>query len=144
MAKLYYGDSNNKAVEINLGGGVSGDYLPLNITEDTTVNMEGISDITFSGNAVKFDDGIVISANAARSNVYSEIVFSGNVSFGNQYVQFNDHAPISRVAPTSDLEITNKQYVDSNFPLSPTIRNITVVTALPSSPDPNTLYLIQG
>ena len=34
MAKLYYGDTNNTAVEINLGS-ASGDYLPLNVTEDT-------------------------------------------------------------------------------------------------------------
>ena len=142
MAKLYYGDTNNTAVEINLGGGVSGDYLPLNVTEDTTVNMEGINEITFKGNAVRFENGVQISG--SRSNVRGEMIFSNGVHFTTGYVQFEDHAPISLIDPTNSTDIVNKKYVDSNFPLSPTIRNIQVVSALPSSPDASTLYLIQG
>lgn len=144
MAKLYYGDTNNTAVEINLGGGVSGDYLPLNVTEDTTVNMEGNGTLTFSGKPVYFEDGFYIPASAPQCAIDTSVKFGDNIEFIGGNVTFVSHAPISQVAPTNPTDVVNKQYVDSNFPLSPTIRNIQVVSALPSSPDASTLYLIQG
>lgn len=161
MAKLYYGDTNNTAVEINLGGGVSGDYLPLNLDSNTEVNANG-NDLTFSNGDVTFEGNIIansymmfggdrltitadnaretatIETNTADLNINTNsnpITITGPTTFNN---------PVTVTTPTANGHATNKQYVDSNFPLSPTIRNIQVVSALPASPDASTLYLIQG
>lgn len=132
MAKLYYGDTNNTAVEINLDGGVSGDYLPL-------------TGGTVTGNVTITGD---VNTNTIKSNNYRESIKINDynddtiVEFNSTLVTF--HYTPTAPSPTAANEVTNKQYVDSNFPLSPTIRNIQVVSALPSSPDASTLYLIQG
>ena len=128
MAKLYYGDENNTAVEINVGG-VSGDYLPLTLESDTEVNGNGRNltfsngDVTFDGNVItnglmKFrGDRLTISADNAMETATIEtstadliidsgsnpITITGPTTFNN---------PVTVPKPTTNGHAANKQYVD--------------------------------
>lgn len=128
MAKIYYGDENNTAVEINVGG-VSGDYLPLNLSANTEVNANG-SDLTFSNGDVTFDgnvitnglmkfsgDRLTISADNAMETATIEtstadlIIDSGsNPITVTGPTTFNN--PVTVPTPTANGHAANKQYVD--------------------------------
>lgn len=121
---------NVLCIKDNISSHTAGQVLTLNNPETGEAHWADLGE----------NDPLSIHLNGT-STTTAQIPFAKGISAAGPST-FTDTVTVP--APTKNEHAVNKQYVDSNFPLSPTIRNIQVVSALPSSPDPSTLYLIQG
>lgn len=88
--------------------------------------------------------GLSGKANASHSHVSADItnaVSGSSVSsaYGGRLVKFDNTGRLTvPTTPSFSNQPASKAYVDGRTP------HIVVVTALPSSPDPNTVYIIKG
>lgn len=162
MAKLYYGDSNNTATEINVGGQGLEYWTEKRVQEsfghfdyylfdnDIGTSEENKAKIKSSGGTLSLECGRLEGAPPYYPQIKIDpygvyITDQNNDSYhvdGNVLTLKLDE--FNRCRAEWHTPDVTKTYVDSNFPMSPTIRNIQVVSALPASPDASTLYLIQG